>query len=163
MTGENSNANSAAENTSQQQGQFAIQKVYTRDVSFETPNSPEIFREEWKPEVKMNLSNEAKPIGEDIYDVALRVTLTVTNGDKTAYLAEVDQAGIFNIAGMPDEKLKAVLGIYCPNILFPYIRSVISDLVTNGGFPQMLLSPVNFEMMYAQQMSQQAGGAASAH
>lgn len=144
-------------------GQFSIQKIYCKDISFETPNSPEVFTAEWKPDVKMNISNETTPVGEHVYDVVLRVTITVTNGDKTAYLAEVNQAGIFNIADMPTDNLKAVLGIVCPNILFPYVRAQVSDLVTNGGFPPMYLSPINFEALYAQQMAQQTETADTAH
>jgi len=139
-----------------QQGQFGIQKIYCKDISFETPHSPDIFKEEWKPDVKLNLGNESKPLGDNVYEVVLRVTCTVNSGDKTAYLAEVQQAGIFNIIGMPEEQIGAVLGIYCPNILFPYARAVVSDLVSQGGFPQMQLAPVNFEVLYAQHMQQQA-------
>ena len=136
--------------------QFLVQKVYVKDISFETPNSPEIFKMEWKPVVDMHMTNNATSIGDDHYDVVLSVTLTVKIGDKTAYLVEVNQAGIFMIKNLPEDVISRMVAIVCANILFPFARETVSDVITRGGFPQLLLSPVNFDALYAQQQQQQA-------
>ena len=136
--------------------QFLVQKVYVKDISFETPNSPEIFKMEWKPVVDMHMTNNATSIGDDHYDVVLSVTLTVKIGDKTAYLVEVNQAGIFMIKNLPEDVIGRMVAIVCANILFPFAREAVSDVITRGGFPQLLLSPVNFDALYAQQQQQQA-------
>ena len=138
------------------EAQFAIQKVYVKDISFETPNSPEVFKMEWKPVVDMHLTNEATPLGEHLYDVVLSVTITVKMGDKTVYLIEVNQAGVFFINKIPEDIMERMLATACPNILFPFAREAVSDIVTRGGFPQLLLSPVNFDALYLQQQQQQA-------
>ena len=137
-------------------GQFAPQKIYVKDLSFETPHSPGIFKEEWNPEVNMNLSSDANSIDDKLYEVVLTVTVTVTMGEKTAYLVEARQAGIFHIDGFPDEIITRMIAIICPNILFPFARELVSDLVTRGGFPQLLLAPVNFEALYQQQQQNPA-------
>ncbi len=139
--------------------QFAIKKIYIKDVSFETPHSPAIFTEEWKPDVNLNISSEASPIGEALYQVDLSVTATVKIGEKTAFLVEVQQAGVFGISGFPDQDLGHMLGSYCPNVLFPYARETVSDLVARGGFPQLLLAPVNFDALYAQHLQRQQASA----
>jgi len=131
--------------------QFLVQKVYVKDISFETPNTPEIFKMEWRPEVEMNMTNKATPIGEDHFDVVLTVTLTVKVGDKVAYLVEVNQGGIFMIRNLPEDVIDRMLAIVCANILFPFVRETVSDVVTRGGFPQLLLAPVNFDALYEQQ------------
>ena len=141
------------ENT--QERQFSIQRIYTKDISFETPNTPEIFMQEWKPQVNVNLNNAVKDLGEGNLEVALTVTVTAMVDDKTAFLVEVTQAGIFLARGIPEEEMGPLLGVYCPNVLFPYVRETVSDLITRGSFPQFLLAPVNFEALYAQQMQQQ--------
>ena len=141
------------ENT--QERQFTIQRIYTKDISFEAPNTPEVFMQEWKPQVNVNLNNTVKDLGEGNLEVALTVTVTATVEEKTAFLVEVTQAGIFLARGIPEEEMGPLLGIYCPNMLFPYVRETVSDLITRGSFPQFLLAPVNFEMLYAQQMQQQ--------
>jgi len=146
------NQDSAA--NADEQREFAIQKVYTKDISFETPNSPSIFREQWKPEVNMQLGNQAKSLGDGVHEIVLSVTVTAKLGDKTAYLCEVQQAGVFTIKHYNDQEMGAMVGAFCPNILFPYAREAISDLVTRGGFPQLLLAPVNFEALYHQHMQQ---------
>lgn len=141
--------------------QFTIQKVYVRDISFETPNTPHIFQEKWEPETNMQLGNKAVVLADGVHEVTLSVTVTAKIGDKTAYLAEVQQSGIFNIGGYEQHELAAMVGSYCPSILFPFARETIADLVTRGGFPQLLLSPVNFDALYAeyvQQQKQQAAG-----
>mgnify|MGYP002622522009 CR=1 FL=1 len=131
--------------------QFAIQKVYVKDLSFETPNSPEVFKEDWQPKVDMHMTNEAKVVGENLYDVVLSVTITVKLEENTAYLVEVNQAGIFFINNIPEEIMGRMLATICPNILFPFARETVSDVVTRGGFPQLLLAPVNFDALYLQQ------------
>lgn len=136
------------------QQQFAIQKIYCKDVSFETPNSPHVFTEKWEPELKVDLHTAVNPLAEGVFEVVLTVTATVKVGDKTAFLAEVEQAGIFNASGFEQQQMDHMLGSYCPNILFPYVREVISDLVNKGGFPQLILQPVNFDAIYAQQLQQ---------
>ncbi|MEW6353723.1 MAG: protein-export chaperone SecB [Pseudomonadota bacterium] len=142
--------------------EFVIQKLYVKDLSFETPNSPQIFLEQWKPDVKLQLRSQAAPQSADVYEVVLTLNITATLGEKTAYLVEVQQAGIFSIKGFSEADMGAMLGSYCPTILFPYAREVVSDLVTKGGFPQLLLAPVNFDALYAHMQTQKAQGE-SAH
>jgi len=144
------------------QGEFAPQKIYIKDLSFETPHSPEIFTEEWKPAVNMNLGSEARPLGDKLYEVVLTVTVTVTIEEKTAYLVEAHQAGIFHIDGFPEEVVGRMVATVCPNILFPFAREHVADLITRGGFPQLLLAPVNFEALYQQQQMQEQSPAVPA-
>jgi preprotein translocase subunit SecB len=151
--------NQAAEG---QAPKFIIQKIYTKDVSFESPNSPEIFREDWKPKLDLQLGNEYKRIDEDNHEIILNVTVTAKVGDKTAFLVEVKQAGIFTLTGYSNEEMGPLVGSYCPNTLFPFVREVVSDVVTKGGFPQLVLSPVNFDAMYAHQLEQAKAAAAQA-
>lgn len=141
----------AKTNSNMLTGQFSIQKVYAKDISFETPHSPEIFSTEWDPVVNMQLSSESLKINEDLTEVVLTVTVTTMLGDKTAYLVEIHIAGVFLIKDFPKEVVEHMAATVCPNILFPFAREMISDLVTRGGFPQLLLTPVNFEALYAQQ------------
>jgi len=135
--------------------ELAIQRVYTKDISFETPNSPAIFTGEWKPNMDLNLGTETKKIADNVFEVVLKVTVTVKSEEQTAFLAEVHQAGIFKIKGIEENQMGPVFGIACPNILFPYAREVVSDLVNRGSFPQLMLTPINFEALFAQQMKQQ--------
>lgn len=159
----------AASGEEQQKPRFVIQKVYTKDVSFESPNSPEIFRDEWRPKLDLQLGNEYKRIDDDNHEVVLSVTVTAKVEDKVAFLVEVKQAGIFTLTGYSKEEMGPLLGSYCPNTLFPFVREVVSDLVIKGGFPQLVLSPVNFDAMYlhqkeqAQQQAQQAQQSQTAH
>jgi preprotein translocase subunit SecB len=141
--------------TQNNQPQFSIQKIYVKDISFETPNSPAVFKQEWKPAVNLDLNTNADPIEDSSYEITLTITATVKNDDKTAYLIEVQQAGIFHIAGFDEKDLGGMLGSFCPNILFPYAREAVSDIVTRGGFPQMLLAPINFDALYQQHLQQQ--------
>ena len=136
-----------------QQPQFAIQKIYLKDISFETPLSPEVFNQEWKPEVNVSLETKGMPLTEDVHEVILAVTVTAKIGEKTAFLVEIKQAGIFVIKNFPDSEKAAMIGSYCPNLLFPYAREAISDLVSKGGFPQFYLQPVNFDALYQQHLS----------
>lgn len=134
---------------------FEIQRVYTKDLSYEAPNTPHTFVEDWKPEVQLNLETKSNRIQENMHEVVLSVTATVSSSKKSAFLIEVHQAGIFLISGVPSEQLRQMLGSFCPNILFPYAREVISDIVVRGGFPQLLLAPVNFDALYAQHLEEQ--------
>lgn len=134
--------------------QFAIQKIYTKDISFETPNAPKIFTQKWEPALDLNLGTHVQPIENSMYEVSLTLTVTVKIGDNTAYLVEVNQSGIFSIAGFTEQEMGPMLGSFCPNVLFPYAREVISDLVNKGGFPQLILAPVNFDALYMQHLQQ---------
>ena len=154
----------AEEVTNQEQAapQFNIQRVYTKDLSFETPNSPAIFQKEWNPEVKLDLDTKSNKLADDVYEVILSLTVTAKIGEETAFLCEVQQAGIFSIAGLTEPQLAHSLGAYCPNILFPYARETVGSLVGRGTFPQLNLAPVNFDALFAQyvqQRQQQAEGA----
>ncbi len=141
--------------------QFAIQKLYVKDISFETPNSPSIFTQRWEPQVEFNLSNNVEKLQENLFEVVLTVTITVKLKEMTAYLIEAAQAGVFLIQGFSQEELEPLLGIYCPSVLFPYAREVVSDLSLKGGFMPMVLPPVNFEALYAQQKLQSTGETAA--
>ncbi|MGH8214202.1 MAG: protein-export chaperone SecB [Rhodanobacteraceae bacterium] len=140
------------------QMQMALQKIYARDVSFEVPNAPKVFQEEGQPQVQLNLGHKANALEADNYEVVLTLTVTCTLNEHTAYLAEVHQAGVFSFVGFDPQNLSAVLATYCPNVLFPFARQTISDLVLNGGFPPLLLQPINFDALYAQQQQQQQQG-----
>ncbi len=146
-----------------QQAQFAIHRIYTKDLSFEAPNSPEIYLDEWKPDVDLNLRSESRQLEDGVHEVVLVVTVTAKVGEKTAFLVEAHQGAVFTMTGFPEDQVKQMIGTYCLNILFPYARELVSDLVNRGGFPQLLLAPVNFDALYAQQQqSQQAGPPSSA-
>ncbi len=136
---------------------FSIEKIYLKDVSFESPAAPAVFTDEWSPEINMDLNSHGQPIDKNIFEVELSLTVTAKNKDKTAFLVEIKQCGIFSIANMDEENLNGMLGSFCPNILFPYAREAISDLVTKGGFPQLLLAPVNFDAIYAQHIQNNEG------
>lgn len=135
--------------------EFVIQKIYLKDVSFETPNTPAIFQKKWEPEINLQLGNSAVTLSKDVHEIVLTITVTAKLADQTAYLCEIKQAGIFTIKGYSEQEMGLMAGAYCPSILFPYAREAISDLVIKGGFPQMLLAPVNFEALYQQHMQQQ--------
>lgn len=148
-------------NTEAQQAQensFAIQRVYIKDVSFETPNVPQIFPKEWQPEVNIELNTSSQLIVENVYEVALRVTLTTKSNDEVAYICEVTQAGIFSVVGFSGNQLQHCLGAFCPNILFPYARETISSLVNKGTFQPVNLEPVNFDALFMNYLQQQQAG-----
>jgi len=136
--------------------QFQIQKLYTKDASLELPNAPQIFQEQGQADVKMSLAQRVDSLGDDLHEVVLTVTVTATVGEKTAYLVEVAQAGIFMVSGFNEQATHGVMNTMCPTTLFPYARQVISTLVAEGGFPPLVLQPVNFDMLYAQRMQQMA-------
>lgn len=135
--------------------QFAIQTIYIKDVSFETTSAFEIYRKQIKPAVSSEMNYYSKALDKDIYEVVLHITVTVKVEEQTAFIVEVHQAGIFMIRGFVPDRLAYTLGSYCPNILFPYAREIISDLVVRGGFQPLILGPINFDAMYAQQMRNQ--------
>lgn len=146
-------------NTQQPETTFAIQRVYIKDVSFETPNVPQIFTKEWKPEINIEMNSAFQQLDENVHEVALRITLTVKTQDEIAYICEVTQAGIFALAGFNEGQLQHCLGAYCPNILFPYAREAIASLVNKATFQPINLEPVNFDVLfmnYIQQQQQQA-------
>jgi len=137
---------------------FEVQRVYVKDLSFEAPNTPHTFVEDWKPEVQLNLETKSNRIQDNIHEVVLSVTATVTTSKKPAFIVEVHLAGVFLMSGIANDQLRQMLGSFCPNILFPYAREVISDLVVRGGFPQLILAPVNFDALYAQHLEDQQKG-----
>ncbi len=145
----------AATNQAPQQN-FNIQRIYLKDVSFEAPNSPDIFQKEWNPDVKLDLDTKSRELAENVYEVILRLTVTVKNEEDSAFLCEVQQAGIFSVEGMEAGQLAHCLGAFCPNILFPYARETISSLVVKGTFPQLNLAPVNFDALFMNYLQQQA-------
>jgi preprotein translocase subunit SecB len=135
--------------------QFVVQRLYVKDLSYETVDSPNIFKEQWQPEINMELNNSTQKLEDDTFEVILKVTLTCKVGEKTAYLIEVQQGGIFLVKGYNNEDIHRILGSHCPGILFPYVREVISDIVAKGSFPQMLLQPIDFNTLYLQHLEQQ--------
>ena len=135
---------------------FTVEKIYLKDVSFEAPAAPQVFNEEGQPNLQMNLSQKVQRLNERAFEVVLGVTLTCTIGDKTAYLCEVQQAGVFGLAGFDEQQLDAMLGTHCPNVLYPFARQTISELITGGGFPPFLLQPINFDALYAESLRQRA-------
>jgi preprotein translocase subunit SecB len=145
-----------ADTTSPSQAQFTVEKIYVKDVSFEAPNAPQVFNEQGQPQLNMNLNQKVGRLDGDLFEVILGVTLTCTLNDKTVYLAEVEQAGIFGLAGFDERTLDMMLGTYCPNVLFPYVRQSISELITNGGFPPFYMQPINFEALYAEGLRRRA-------
>ncbi|MGE0080568.1 MAG: protein-export chaperone SecB [Thiohalomonadaceae bacterium] len=145
-----------AETNGKTQQQLAIQRIYVKDLSFEAPGSPAMFLEKWEPQVTIDLNSQAQRLNDGVYEVVLSLTVTAKAGEKTAYLVEVQQAGIFSVSGFTEAELGPVLGSHCPSILFPYAREVVSDLVTRGTFPQLVLNPINFDALYAQHRQQVA-------
>ena len=142
--------------------QFSVEKIYIKDVSFEAPNAPQVFNEQGQPQLQMNLNQRVQRLNDNAFEVVLGVTLTCTFAeDKTAYLAEVQQAGVFGLTGFDEASLDAILGTHCPNILYPYVRQTIGDLIQAGGFPPFLLQPINFEALYAESLRQRAEQQAS--
>jgi preprotein translocase subunit SecB len=146
----------------EQQTVFSIEKIYLKDLSLEVPNAPQIFLERDTPQIDVQLNTHGGAIGDGIYQSMLTVTVTAKLKDSTMFLVEASQAGIFRIANVPADELDPVLGIACPNILFPYIREVISEVVVRAGFPPVLLNPMNFETLYQQQKAEKQEPAASA-
>jgi len=145
--------------------QFMIQRIYIKDSSFESPNTPAVFQQKWEPELSLDLNTQNTKIEAGVYEVILTLTATVKNENAVAFLAEVKQAGIFTIQGAPDDQLDHLLGSFCPSILFPYARETITSQVIHGSFPQLVLAPINFDALYFQQLEEkrQAKEAESTH
>jgi len=142
------------------QAQFALQRIYIKDASFEAPNAPASFTKEWKPEIKLDLNSGARKLDEQHYEVAVKITVTAKNEGETAFLVELVQAGLFAAVNIPEQQLAPMLGAMCPNILFPYLRENIDNLVVKGGFPALMLAPVNFDALYQQRLQQEQQKAA---
>ena len=138
---------------------FSIEKVFVKDLSLEIPNAPQVFLEREAPQVDIQLHHNSTGVEEGVYQTVLTVTVTAKIGEKTMFLVEAARAGIFVVRNIPAQELEAVLAIACPNILFPYVREVISDTVVRAGFPPVILSPVNFEAIYAAQRDPQPAAA----
>lgn len=152
MAEENQNnqaANGAAQD--QSQVQFSLQRIYVKDLSFESPKAPSVFQSQWNPQVNLDLNTRHTQLQDGIHEVVLSLSATVTNGEEeVTFIAEVQQAGIFAINGLDEAAMRHTLGAFCPNILFPYAREAIDNLVLRGSFPPLMLSPVNFDALYAQ-------------
>jgi len=146
--------------TEELQPVFSIEKIYLKDLSLEIPNAPQIFLEREAPQIDVQLHTKSGNVNDNIYETSLTVTITAKLNDKTMFLVEATQAGIFQISNVPPEEIDPILGIACPNILFPYVREVVSDAITRAGFPPVLLNPMNFEALYQQQQAHQAQNAA---
>lgn len=135
---------------------FAVQRVYIKDLSFESPQSPAVFSKQWKPQIKVDLNTRSGTLENSLVEVVLTITITATQDDETGFLVEVQQAGQFLIEGLNEEQMQQVLGIACPNMLFPYARETVDSLVVRGGFPAINLQPVNFEALFLQAKKQAA-------
>jgi preprotein translocase subunit SecB len=142
----------------QNQASFQIEKIYVKDLSLEIPNAPQAFMQQAQPQLEVQIDTSANQFADAYYETTVSATVTAKIGEKTLFLAEAVQAGIFQMRNVPADELKPLLGIACPTILFPYLRETISDLVTRGGFPPVLLAPVSFEALYVQRMQQPQQG-----
>lgn len=137
------------------EAQFMIQRIYVKDLSYEAPNTPQVFQQQWEPELALDLHTSHTLLEEGVYEVVLALTATVTNKKTVAFLVEIKQAGIFTIKGTAiQEQIDHLLGSFCPNILFPYAREAITSQVLHGSFPQLVLAPINFDALYMQQLEQ---------
>ena len=151
MSEETTTSAAAAE---QEQAQFSIQRIYIKDISFESPQGAGAFQKQWKPKVSQDMNTKTNKIDDDLYEVVLRVTITMADGEDTIYLAEVEQAGLFTIKGITEQQLPQVINTTCPSILFPYLRETIDNIVTRGGFPALMLPPINFDALFASAVQQ---------
>ncbi|HET6655244.1 MAG TPA: protein-export chaperone SecB [Gammaproteobacteria bacterium] len=163
MTESKTNGNGAANGGThgdQPEQNFKLEKIYLKDTSFESPRSPAVFQQQWQPEISLNLQTKVEQLADTTYEVVLTVTVEANTDTQPVFLVELKQAGIFTVAGFGDEQRGQLLGGFAPGVLFPYAREAISELVAKGGFPQLLLQPVNFDALYQQQRQQAAQGAA---
>ncbi|WP_438462333.1 protein-export chaperone SecB [Marinomonas sp. PE14-40] len=144
-----------AENTEAVAPQLALQRIFLKDISFESPRSPMVFQEEWKPEVGLELNTKSRQVGENLYEVVLEVTVNVKNNGENAFLVQVQQGGLFAIAGLDDQQLHHALGAFCPGTVFPYARENIDALCVKGSFPALMLAPVNFDALYMDSLKKQ--------
>lgn len=136
------------------EAQFMIQRIYVKDLSYEAPNTPDVFQQQWEPELSLDLNTTSTQLENGVFEVVLTVTATVANQKATAFLVEVKQAGIFTIQGTATNQLDHLLNSFCPSILFPYAREAITSQVIRGSFPQLVLAPINFDALYMQQMAE---------
>ena len=139
----------------QNQPSFQIEKIYAKDISLEIPNAPQVFVQQAQPQLEVQIHTQGGAFAEGYYEVSVSATVTAKAGERTVFLAEAVQAGIFSVRNVAAQELDPLLGIGCPTILFPYLRETISDLITRGGFPPVLLAPVSFEALYVQRRQQQ--------
>ncbi|WP_339806718.1 protein-export chaperone SecB [uncultured Marinobacter sp.] len=144
------NQQAAAGSEQATQPQFALQRIYVKDLSFESPNSPMVFQDQWKPQVNLDLNTTHSKVSDTQYEVVLSLTVTAKLDEKVAYLVEIQQAGVFLMQGFPEQQIGPMLGAYCPNLLFPYARESIDNIVSKGSFPALMLAPVNFDAIFAQ-------------
>jgi len=133
---------------------FSIEKIYVKDLSLENPGAPKSFKQQEPPQIEIGLRTKADQIEPDVYESVVTITMTAKTGDQTLFLVEASQAGIFTIRGVPPDQIQGVLAVHCPTVIFPYIRETLADAVTRAGFPPVHLAPINFEALYAQQLSQ---------
>ncbi|MEO9275100.1 MAG: protein-export chaperone SecB [Marinomonas sp.] len=147
--------NAAAETQEAPTPQLSMQRVFLKDISFESPRSPMVFQEEWKPEVGMELNTKSRQVGENVYEVVLEITVTVKNKGESAYLVQVQQGGLFVISGLDDQQLHHALGAFCPATLFPYARENIDAVVVKGSFSPLMLAPINFDALYVESLQKQ--------
>lgn len=150
------NVNGAAAPSESTGPAFTVEKIYVKDVSFEVPGAPAVFNEQVQPQLQMNLNQSVQRLNDNAYEVVLGITLTCNAGDKPMYLVEVKQAGVFGLAGFDAQTLDVMLGTHCPNVLYPYARQLVSDLIQSGGFPPFFLQPINFDALYAEGLRQRA-------
>lgn len=156
------NTAATAPQDTENQPQFALQRIYTKDISFEAPGAPMIFQEQWQPKVSMDLNSAHTKITDNQYEVIVSLSITTKLGDKVAYIVEVQQAGVVLIKNVEDHQLGHMLGAYCPSLLFPYARETVDSLVTRGSFPALMLAPVNFDVVYQQALQRKQQEAAEA-
>ncbi|APZ41747.1 protein-export chaperone SecB [Acidihalobacter ferrooxydans] len=147
-----------SENGNAAEQQFGLQKIYLKDLSFESPEAPHVFTQDWAPEVEVQMQVVNQQLDATTWEVELQLTATAKTEEHTVYLVEVKQAGVFTLQNIPEDQVAPLLGSYCPNLLFPFAREAVSDLVGKGGFPQLLLAPINFDALYMQQLEQQQAG-----
>ncbi len=158
-----------AESGDNNQAQVRLERMYLKDASFESPNSPSVFQSEWQPEIDLQVNTRSEQVVPSLFEVVITVTVTAKLGEKTAFITEVQYAGLFRLGGLPDDLAHRTLGTFCPNTLFPYVREAVDSLVVSGGFPPLRLMPINFEMAYeqalrqAQEQAQAASGSPTTH
>ncbi|MBL4621859.1 MAG: protein-export chaperone SecB [Immundisolibacteraceae bacterium] len=152
-----------SEQPEEKQPQFTIRKLYLKDLSFESPQAPDVFQQTTTPQIDINLSTDSTRLDETSFEVVIKITISAKGDDKPLFIVEVEQAGVFQVEGVEDEQLRFALGVTCPNILFPYARQVISEMTVSGGFPPLVMSPVNFELLYRQKMEQSEQASNTTH
>ncbi|MBQ0930456.1 protein-export chaperone SecB [Ideonella sp. 4Y16] len=140
---------------------FQLQRMYLKDLSLEQPNSPQILLEQQQPQVDIQLAMGAEGIADGVYEVAVTATVTTKIGERTLFLVEAKQAGIFELRNLPEDQIQGILGVVCPQMVYPYLRAIVSDVCTRAGFPPILLAEVNFQAMYEAQLQQAAGDGAA--